>query len=231
MVALCLFLIVAFLSLGVWQIERRAGKLALIHAVEERAYAAPTPAPPPAAWSNVTAVHDAYRRVVVHGTFLAGRDTLVRALTEEGAGSWVMTPLRSDAGFTVLVNRGFVPEDVARQPGHFRPADGPVSVTGLLRISEPKGALLRANQPANDRWFSRDVAAIAAARKLGPVAPYFIDAGASPDPAVWPHGGLTVLRFPNNHLMYAITWFGLAALSLAGLVKVVRAPRPPAMRD
>jgi surfeit locus 1 family protein len=90
-----------------------------------------------------------------------------------------------------------------------------VSVTGLLRMPEPGGAFLRRNEPSADRWYSRDVEAIAAARKLGPVAPYFIDADRSAadagDPAA-PVGGLTVIAFPNNHLIYAITWYTLALM-------------------
>jgi surfeit locus 1 family protein len=88
-------------------------------------------------------------------------------------------------------------------------------LTGLLRVTEPRGAFLRHNDPAADRWYSRDVAAIAAARGIPKVAPYFIDADRSADPAALPVGGLTIIAFPNNHLLYALTWFGLAAM-LAG---------------
>jgi surfeit locus 1 family protein len=86
-------------------------------------------------------------------------------------------------------------------------------LTGLLRISEPGGGFLRANDPGHDRWYSRDVAAIAASRHIDAIAPYFIDAGASADPAALPVGGLTVIAFPNNHLVYALTWFGLAIMA------------------
>jgi len=98
-----------------------------------------------------------------------------------------------------------------------RPAglpSGEVTVTGLLRISEPHGGFMRANQPALGRWYSRDVAAIARARGLPSVAPYFIDADAHPNAGGWPRGGLTVVRFTNSHLAYALTWFVLAKMSL-----------------
>ena len=102
---------------------------------------------------------------------------------------------------------------------------GEVSVTGLLRISEPGGGFLRDNAPADDRWYSRDVAAIAQARGLdGPVAPYFIDAE-RPGPAGYPVGGLTVIAFRNEHLVYALTWFGLALLVLVAAVVVARDER------
>ena len=64
--------------------------------------------------------------------------------------------------------------------------------------------------------------AIARARGLADVAPYFIDADAASDPGAWPRGGLTVIRFPNSHLVYALTWFGMALLSLVGMGLVLR---------
>lgn len=91
-------------------------------------------------------------------------------------------------------------------------------LTGLLRQSEPRGRVLRPNNPVANRWYSRDVVAIAKARALGVVAPFFIDADAAPNPGGFPIGGLTVVTFRNAHLVYALTWFALAALSLGGLV-------------
>jgi surfeit locus 1 family protein len=215
-----------FLGLGVWQVERRASKLALIEAVAERVDAPPVLAPPPAQWPSVRPEHDAYRHVTIRGRYLDDRETLVQALTEDGAGFWVMTPLRSDGGAVVLVNRGFVPserkEQSTRRSGLVK---GEASVVGLLRMSEPKGGFLRSNQPAQDRWFSRDVDAIVRACGLGHAAPYFIDADAAPNAGGWPRGGMTVVAFPNNHLVYSITWFGLAMLSLTGLFLVLRTRR------
>ena len=102
------------------------------------------------------------------------------------------------------MNRGFVPEAdsaPASRPGNVEPQ----VVTGLLRLSEPGGSWLQRNDAAADHWYSRDVQAIAAKVKLPakPVAPYFIDALASPDAPAWPRGGLTVLSF--NNLVYALT--------------------------
>jgi surfeit locus 1 family protein len=97
----------------------------------------------------------------------------------------------------------------------------PTEVTGLLRITEPRGGFLRSNDPAHDRWYSRDVAAIAQAKNLTDVAPYFIDADASPVGEKDPVGGLTVVSLPNNHLVYALTWLCLAALSVRGIVVVL----------
>ncbi|UZK68004.1 SURF1 family protein [Sphingomonas sp. M1-B02] len=210
--SLCLLLAAAFAALGVWQIERRAWKLDLIAKVEARIHAPPRALPAAAEWRDDLA----YTRVRVTGVFLHEAEALVQAVTDLGPGWWVETPLRTDKG-VVLVNRGFVPSE--RKAPETRRAGmplGPVGVTGLLRASEPGGGFLRANDPAADRWHSRDVAAIAQARGLGPVAPFFIDADASANPGGYPVGGLTVVAFRNNHLVYALTWFGLAALSLSG---------------
>lgn len=199
-------------ALGVWQIERRAWKHELIAAVDARIHALAVPAPGPADWPRINAKDDAYRRVAVIGLFDHDRETLVQAVTERGPGYWVITPLKT-RGFTVLVNRGFVPKD-KRSPNGRAPFAGTASVTGLLRVTDPGGAFLRSNDAAADRWYSRDVAAIAKARGLGKVAPYFIDANNSPNPDGYPVGGLTVVKFNDNHLVYALTWFTLCMLSL-----------------
>ncbi|UOM35347.1 SURF1 family protein [Acuticoccus sp. I52.16.1] len=211
---------VVFVGLGVWQVQRRAWKLDLVARVEARLAAPPAAAPGPGAWPDVTADGDAYRRLVLSGTFVPGHDTLVQAVTELGPGSWVLTPLTTDDGFTVLVNRGFVPPERRAPEDHVAPADH-VTVTGLLRLTEPDGAFLRANDPAAGRWYSRDTAAIAAAQGLGPVAPFFVDQGHGAA-GVYPVGGLTVVRFHNSHLVYALTWFAMALTTLVGTVLALR---------
>jgi surfeit locus 1 family protein len=222
LVGLCVAFTVLFSALSLWQVQRRAWKLDLIAQVEHRIHAAPTPAPGPSVWANLSQASDAYRRVRLTGLYDHGRETLVQAVTDLGPGFWVMTPLRADSGVTVLVNRGFTP--TARKSPETRRAgqiEGPVTVVGLLRLSEPRGGFLRRNEPAEGRWYSRDVAAIAQAKGLSGVAPYFVDADATPNPGGWPRGGLTVVRFPNSHLIYALTWFGLALLTGGAAVYVL----------
>jgi surfeit locus 1 family protein len=207
--------VVVLIGLGIWQLERRVWKLDLISRVEQREHAAAVPAPGPSSWPRINATDDAYRRVRVTGHFLDSREALVTAVTERGGGYWVVAPFQASEGFRVLVNRGFVPADRAQSESRAAPALGETTLTGFLRVSEPGGAFLRHNDPAADRWYSRDVAAIAAARGIEKTAPYFIDVDQSADPAALPVGGLTVIAFPNNHLLYALTWFGLAVM-LAG---------------
>jgi surfeit locus 1 family protein len=193
-------------GLGIWQIERRAEKLALIARTEAKLAAPPVALPPPGAWARIDAA-DAYTRIRANGHWLTTPPAFVKAVTDAGPGWWVVSPFRTASGI-VLVNRGFVPED---ERGRVVAPRGGI-VSGLLRLPEPGGAFLRNNDPAHDRWYSRDVRAIADARGLGRVAPFFVDADAVAETR-WPRGGMTVVRFPNNHLSYALTWFALAGLA------------------
>jgi surfeit locus 1 family protein len=198
--------IVALLALGTWQVQRRAWKLDLIARVEAGLRAAPIAAPATAGPDDV------YRRVVASGSFIGGKDSFVQALTVRGPGWWVMTPFQTEDGRIIIVNRGYLPE---RRVGPV--PNTHLTVTGLVRANEPGGGFLRSNDPAADRWYSRDVGAIAARRGIGRVAPYFIDADGARNAANQPVGGLTVVSFPNNHLVYAITWYTLAIMAAAGL--------------
>lgn len=213
-------LFAGFMALGTWQVQRRAWKHDLIARVDARVHSQPVDAPGPGQWPVVSAANDEYRRVKLTGTFLQDKSVRVRASTELGMGSWLLTPLRLRNGDVVLVNRGFVSPGWCGGKATCTPGpSGETTISGLLRISEPRGAFLQKNEPANDRWYSRDVAAIAAAKGLEHVAPYFVDADAASSPGRGegndgPVGGLTVIAFPDNHLMYAITWYALALLTL-----------------
>lgn len=203
-----------FVALGVWQLQRMAWKHDLIARVDARIHAAAVPAPRRAQWPAVTDAADSYRRVSVSGRFVPGSETRTQAVTELGGGFWLLQPLHTDSGDYVLVNRGFVPIGGTASPAPERR----VVVQGLLRISEPEGGFLRHNVPAQDRWYSRDVAAIARSQGLPAerVAPFFIDADRDPAVREWPRGGMTVVAFRDSHLSYALTWFGMALLTLVG---------------
>lgn len=214
-----LLLVAGLVALGVWQIQRLAWKRDLIARIEARVHA--PPAPFPTDWSSADRTCDEYRRVTLSGHLLNDRATLVQAATVRGGGFWVMTPLATDNG-TIVINRGFIP---GRAAAYAKPA-GRVQIIGLLRMTEPGGGFLRSNDAATDRWYSRDVTAIAHARALpAPVAPWFVDAGQSGGPDTLPVGGLTVIHFPNNHLVYAITWFTLAAMVTGAYIFVMRGHR------
>lgn len=213
---LALLLFSGFMGLGAWQVKRLFWKLDLIERVNLRVSAPAVIAP-----TQIDGTNDEYRHVRVTGRFLTGKDVQVKAVTEIGSGFWLISPLQLDTGGLVLVNRGFVPPRWTA-PQVSTP-EASVTVTGLLRLSEIGGGFLRSNDPANQRWFSRDVSAIALNQGLSRVAPYFIDAQVSePVDKAQPVAGLTVIAFHNSHLVYAVTWFALALMVLGAVFVLAR---------
>jgi surfeit locus 1 family protein len=202
------------LGLGVWQVQRLHWKLALI-VQREAAVAAPA-VPPPQTRTEAEAM--AFRHVADQGTLLNDKEILVAAISPGGRGGYdVLTPLREPAGRIVFIDRGFVSTELkdpaSRSAGE---PSGAVHIMGLLRVppAQPPSWFVPANHPERSEWFWIDLPAMAAADRLDDVAPFVIDADATPNPGGWPQGGATPLQLPNNHLQYAITWFSLAAAAL-----------------
>lgn len=216
-------------SLGVWQLHRLQWKEALIARVEAGLAAAPAPAPEPDDWASLDLGEIEYQPVSVAGRYLNGEEIFInQTLTEPhgprgGYGFLVMVPFATDDGWIVYVNRGFVPRErkgaETRQGGQI---EGETTVIGLLREPRRRAWFMPGDNLSGNEWFSRDPALFAAAqgRSAAAVAPYFIDARFDPAlPGGLPQGGETIISFPNNHLQYALTWFGLAA-ALAGVFAV-----------
>lgn len=207
--------VMGFVKLGVWQVHRLQWKLDLIQRVDARIHADPVPAPGPADWPAITAERDEYLRVTLNGRFLNDQAVLIYTPSDYGPADWVLTPLARDDGTIVMVNRGVVPEALARQGAYAR-RNGEVTVTGLLRMPEDKGWLFsRANDPEHGLWYRRDIASITHAKGFAHAAPYFVDEADNAAEG-WPRGGQTVVTFRNAHLSYALTWFALAVVVLAG---------------
>lgn len=209
-------------ALGSWQLQRLAWKTDLTQRIEQRAAAEPGSIVPEARWPEWDADADEFRRVRVSGTFLHDGEALVHGLRPDGQGPvqqgyYVFTPLRLEDGATVIVNRGFVPTEL-KDPT--RRAQGQVagttSVTGLVRAPERRSAFVPANDAGKGVWFVRDSVEMAQARELSRAAPFYIEADETPNPGGWPRGGRAGINLRNNHLQYALTWFGLA-LTLAGV--------------
>ncbi len=216
----------ALVGLGVWQLQRLAWKENLIRTVSERTVAPPTALPPRADWPTLNPDDYEYRRVFATGTFDHAEEVHVyRPLIEargpyHGLGDLVLTPFRLTTGGTVMVNRGFVPNErldpATRAAGQVA---GVVTVTGLMRSPEGRNPFTPADDVDRNQWFTRDPVAIARHFHIVDAAPFTIDADAGGAPGGLPQGGETVLDFPNSHLSYAFTWFGLAA-ALGGVFGV-----------
>ncbi|MCZ0737821.1 SURF1 family protein [Phreatobacter sp. AB_2022a] len=217
-------------GLGTWQLSRLAWKNELIAQVAARSHAAPAPLPPPASWPAMTAESDEYRRVSATGSFRHDAEAYLyfvagdsrragEAGHAQGQGYLVITPLVMADGRIVLVNRGFVPTDrrdpASRTQGQL---PGVVTVTGLLRYPEARGLFAAPDDAARRLFYTRDIGAMAAALGLDrrQTAPFLIDADSADVPGGLPQGGQTRLVFPNRHLEYALTWYGLA-LTLVGV--------------
>ncbi len=200
------------IGLGVWQVERLHWKLDLIATMNTKMHAAPM-AVDDAGGALAQLPQNEYARVLLQGRFDNAKETYVFATDPElGAVYHVLTPFTTDAGHIYLVDRGMVPpgkrNPSTRQEGWMT---GETSVTGIWRTPDAPGWFTPPPDLAHRIWYARDVKAIAAFDHIQLAAPVVIEADATPNPGGWPKGGQTVVDLPNNHLSYAVTWFGLAA--------------------
>ncbi|WEX78255.1 SURF1 family protein [Sinorhizobium numidicum] len=202
-------------SLGTWQMQRLHWKEALITAIAERRSA------PPVSLQQIEAMAAAgddidYRTVSVSGTFEHGRERHFFATYEGRTGYYVFTPLMLADGRALFVNRGFVPfekkEASTRPDGH---VTGSMTINGLARprLTEKPSSLVPDNDIAKNIFYWKDLDAMATAADIPAdrVVPFFVDADASENPGGLPIGSVTQFDLPNNHLQYALTWYGLAA--------------------
>jgi surfeit locus 1 family protein len=216
------------IGLGTWQMQRREWKLGLMERIERRAHDEAI---------SLTLAKDLWRRegdveyyrVLLVGRFLHDQERHLYTIEQGKAGWRVITPLVTAGDDVVLVDRGYVPEElkdpVARQAGQI--ADM-VELTGLARAPATPNWFTPENDPARNRWFWRDVAGMAAglpADQAARAAPFMVEAEAAPVPGGWPRGGVTRLVLSNRHLEYALTWYGLA-VTLAVTAFVFARSRP-----
>ena len=197
------------IGLGVWQTQRLEWKTALIATVEARRAA------PPVAYPSASDPQRRddweFTRVALSGRFRHEAEMRVLAQTHAGrAGVRLVTPLELDDGRTALVDRGWAPSDSAPVE---RP-EGPATLEGLLR-GPPAGNPFRPdNRPQDGVWHWIDPEAMARVAGLPPRAVYVQTVGPA-DARRYPVPGGAALELRNDHLHYALTWFGLAAALLA----------------
>ncbi|MEJ0075170.1 MAG: SURF1 family protein [Alphaproteobacteria bacterium] len=223
--------VAALAALGTWQLERKAWKEGVIAELEEKLSAPPVALPPRERWPQFSAAQDEFRRVKFLAEFL-DREAFVytsgSAIRPDvsGPGYWVLSPARLTDGSLVIVNRGFVP-DGKQDPGMRREGQphGVTEVVGAMRWPEARGMFTPDDTPAKNLWFVRDPAGIAAAKGWGAVAPFYIDQEAPPAPGGLPKVGPLKPSLPNNHLQYAVTWYGLALVVLISGILFLRARR------
>ncbi|MFC0240990.1 SURF1 family protein [Rhodopseudomonas telluris] len=227
---IALLIVAVLLSLGFWQLQRRTAKHALIAALTERLAAPPAALPPASAWPTLTPAADEFRRVGFTARYAELPDAMVyssgSAIRDDvaGPGTWAFLPARVD-GTTVVINAGFVPntmQDRAYQDRIVKPlhAGQPVAMTGYLRFPEAGGMFTPNPDAAKRLWFSRDVPTMAAQLGWGgAVAPFYIDLETPVPASGLPKPGPLGVHLRDQHMQYAVTWFGLAlAVGVAFLV-------------
>ena len=209
----------ALVALGVWQLERKAWKENLIATLAERMSAKPSPLLPRAEWSSLSPAVDEFRRVRVRAQFDPKHEARVYSggagLRDDvkSPGYFVFAPARLADGAAVVVNRGHV--DNPNPDASLKPIavpEGAVEIVGVLRWPEQPGSFVTPHSERQDLWFVRDHRAMARRYGWGEVAPFYIEME-SPAPAGGvPRPGRLTVKLRNDHLGYALTWFGLAAV-------------------
>ena len=241
-----LAMVALFVGLGVWQLQRRIEKHALIAALTERLAAAPAPLPSPSAWRALEPAKDEFRRVRFTATYARLPDAMVysagSAVREDisGPGTWAFLPAALPGGETIVINTGFVPNTMQDRGVEDRAVallvtDAPVTLTGYIRFPETAGMLTPLENLAKRLWFARDHLAMARAlgwsRGEGSVAPFYVDLEQPMPESGIPKPGPLQVNLKDDHMQYAITWFVLAGAMVVAFGVWMRGPRTPALPE
>nr|WP_210273833.1 SURF1 family protein [Rhizobium sp. WYCCWR 11146] len=215
---LVLIALAILISLGTWQVERLHWKEGLIADIAARQAASPVPL------ADIEAMAAAggdieYRKVTAAGRYINNKERHFFATWRGQTGYYIYTPLELADGRILFVNRGFVPfdnkEPETRMQGQLTDQQ---TVTGLAREKLPgkPSWIVPDNDVAKNifYWKDLDVMAESVGLEKANVIPFFVDADSTPNPAGLPIGGVTQVDLPNDHLQYAFTWYGLAAVLL-----------------
>ena len=203
--------LMVLLGLGTWQIERKTWKEALIATLDRRLNDGPVALPPSAQWAGMTPDNSEFTRVRLRVQFLKDSDALVytsgSAIRDDvkGTGYFVFSPALLPDGQQVVINRGFVPRRTYPAPS------GPQDIVGVIRWPEAPSMFVSDHDTAGDVWMVRDPAAMAKFKTWGTVAPFYIEQETPVPPGGLPHPAPLKVQLRNEHLQYAITWYGLAA--------------------
>jgi surfeit locus 1 family protein len=215
--------IAILIGLGIWQLDRKVWKENLIATLDERLARAPADLPPREDWARLTPGKDEYTRVKFPAEFLPGEEALVYTAGSafrpdvQGQGYWVFAPARLAGGSIVVVDRGFVPYSAKDPATRSQGAPlGSIDIGGVMRWPEARGMFTPDDDPKTNVWYLRDQKAMAAAKKWDAPAPFYIEQESPVPPGGLPKPGKLVVSLPDDHLQYALTWFGLA-LGLAGV--------------
>ncbi|WP_292083778.1 MULTISPECIES: SURF1 family protein [unclassified Brevundimonas] len=215
---LAVLLLGVLLALGVWQVQRMQWKEGLIAGAEAAAGQPPLPLTEALKLENPE-----FRRVLLTCRGLAAAPYVeLQSIENSDAGVRLVSACAVEGGPTLLVDRGFVSAETSARPPVNVDDTMPVVITGVLRRAPAPSALTP--PPAEGRFYGRDAEAMARALKVeGPVSPFTVFAVTSTNPdwgALKPSA--PPAAFTNNHLGYALTWFGLAVALIAFYAVLLR---------
>jgi surfeit locus 1 family protein len=166
----------------------------------------------------------AFAKVVVAGRFHPELSALYGAEVRETAngpqmGARLIVPLEREGAATILVDRGWVP---LKRSAPFDQPTAPVSVQGYLHPPDTASWFSAADDPPARLFYTLDPAKIGSTLGIANVAPFVLVSMGPVDASRWPQPAQVLPRPPNNHLVYAITWYGLAIALLAVFIIWVR---------
>ena len=216
----CIALGTVFLmGLGFWQLDRLEWKEAMIARVQANIEGEPQTV------DEIDALLEAgtdieYRPATATGMFDHAAEAHYYATHKGRSGYFVFTPLVQDDGTAIMVNRGFVP--LERKSAETRAegqVTGEVTITGPARSAPPEkpNAAVPDNDLASNIFYWKSLPQMVSGGNKDDRAfeRFFLDADTTLNPGGLPVGGTTRVSFPNNHLQYAFTWFGLAGALIA----------------
>ncbi len=207
--AATLLALAVLIGLGTWQVQRRIEKHALLDQIASRASAAPAPVE----MLFATGKYAAYRHATAQGAFDHAAEVYVYAPRADPPrpGFKVITPFHLASGGTILIDRGWVPSDlkdpVRRKKGQ---VTDEVEIAGTLQPSSRPNTFTPPPESAKRTFYARDTAAIAKALGISLASPLVLEASTAENGG--PEPLPSQLDIPDNHLQYALTWFGLAAV-------------------
>tara|TARA_Y100001934_G_scaffold192300_2_gene226780 strand:- start:36235 stop:36957 length:723 start_codon:yes stop_codon:yes gene_type:complete len=195
------------IGMGTWQLQRLAWKEDII---AQRL--AKLSLPPVQILKPSHSNPESYRRVTIDGRFMYEKELFVGPKPFRGRPGWhVVTPLKHSSGELILVDRGWIPQELKsaakRKKGHQTDF---VSVVGVASWPRKSGYFEHENDPRKGQWFRVDPKAMAAQMRIEKVTPYWIISESLPKNKGYPIGGGGIKMPANNHFQYALTWYGMA---------------------
>jgi surfeit locus 1 family protein len=190
--------VAVLVSLGFWQLRRMEEKRVYLDEIEARIGNAPIPLPALAEEGP-----HKFQAVIVEGTFTGEYLEVLTGQKGASPGVMVVEAFVLPGGRRIMVQRGFVEEEVRAVPR----APHQAKVEGNLHWPDDTNSSTPAPDEKTGLWFARDVPAMAEKLRTEPtliVASKPTGDGIAPMP-------VDTSGIPNDHWGYAIQWFLLAA--------------------